>query len=115
MLLAVVGLYGLLSFMVSQRLPEIGIRLALGAGRADVLRLIAGQGVVLAGWGVAIGVIGALAAQRWLASQVWGIAPNDPATFVAMAGVTLVVAFAASAIPAVRAGRVDPVDSLRRE
>jgi putative ABC transport system permease protein len=115
MLLAAVGLYGVLSFLVSQRLPEIGIRLALGAERADVLRLIAGQGVALAAAGAAFGILGALAARRWLASQVWGIAPNDPMTLVGMAAVALVVAFVASAIPALRAGRVDPVASLRRE
>ncbi|MFN0180562.1 MAG: ADOP family duplicated permease [Gemmatimonadales bacterium] len=115
MLLAAVGLYGVLSFLVSQRLPEIGIRLALGAERADVLRLIAGQGVALAAAGAAFGVLGALAARRWLAAQVWGIAPNDPTTLVAMATVALAVAFVASAIPAWRAGRVDPATSLRRD
>ena len=114
-LLAAVGLYGLLSLLVSQRLPEIGVRLALGASRTNLLALIAGQGGGLAGLGVILGIGGAILARRWLATQVWGIEATDPTTFVAIAVGTLLVAFAASAVPAIRACRVDPVSTLKRE
>ena len=114
-LLAAVGLYGLLSLLVSQRLPEIGVRLALGASRTNLLALIAGQGVARAGLGVILGIGGAILARRWLATQVWGIEATDPITFVAIAVGTLLVAFAASAVPAIRACRVDPVSTLKRE
>ena len=111
--LAIVGLYGLLSYAVSQRTQEIGVRIAHGAGRRDIFTLLLGQGVRLALAGVAIGIAGALWLSRLLESLLFGVAPRDPFSLAAAAAVLMAVALLASAVPARRATRVDPIVALR--
>jgi predicted permease len=113
--LAVVGLYGVVSFLVSRRIQEIGIRMALGAQRRDVLRMILLNGISLAGTGLAIGVIVALAAAPLMRSLLDGVRPRDPVTFVAISLILLTATFVATWIPAFRATRVDPNAALRCE
>jgi predicted permease len=114
-LLAIVGTYGVLSFTVAQRSHEIGVRIALGAGRRDVLRLVLGHGMLLAGLGIVAGLAGSLALTRFLRSFLFGLVPNDPLTFAAVAVVVASAALAACYIPARRAMRVDPMVALRYE
>jgi predicted permease len=111
--LAALGTYGVVSFGVSQRRKEIGIRIALGATRGDVLQLVVGQGIALAVAGVAVGVAGALATTRVLASLLYGVAPTDPATLVSIVGLLVVAVVMASWIPARRAAGVHPSEALR--
>jgi len=113
--LAMAGVYGVLAYMVSQRSNEIGLRMALGASPASVLRLILRQGLVFAGLGVALGLAGALAATRLLTSMLFEVKPGDPLTYVGAAVLLGAVALAASYIPARRASRVDPNVALRHE
>jgi len=113
--LASVGIYGVISYLVSQRTQEIGIRLALGARRADVLRLILTQGTKMAGLGVLIGLAASLLLTRLMAKMLYGVSPSDPLTFFAVAAILTLVALAASYIPARRAMRVDPIVALRYE
>jgi predicted permease len=113
--LAAVGIYSVLAFLVGQRTREIGVRIALGAGRASVLRLVARQGMVLAAGGLALGLALALALSRVLASELYGVAATDPWSFGAMAVALSGLALAACLLPARRATRVDPVVSLRTE
>ena len=113
LLLASIGIYGLLAYMVGQRSHEIGLRLALGAQRADVLRLVLGKGVVLAGLGIGAGVIFAASTASMMASLLYGVRPHDPAVFLMVPLVLLVVAIAASYVPAWRATKVDPMVALR--
>ena len=115
LLLATVGVYGVISYSVAQRTRELGIRIALGARRAHLVRLVLGQGLGLAGVGVAVGVVAALAATRLLSSLLFGVSPTDPATFAAIALLLLAVAAAASLVPARRAARADPMAALRAE
>jgi len=115
LLLAGLGIYGTISYLVSERTHEIGIRLALGATRGTILQMILRQGLALAVAGAALGLVGALIVSHLMAGLLFGVSPNDPLTFV---GVTLVltgVALAASYIPAMRAMRVDPLVALRYE
>ncbi|HVT97265.1 MAG TPA: FtsX-like permease family protein, partial [Acidobacteriaceae bacterium] len=115
LLIASIGIYGVLAYSVTQRTSEIGVRMALGATRPHVLRLIVREGLVVSGVGIGIGLMGALALGRVLASLVFGIQVHDPSTF-AVAAVTLtLVAMAASIVPALRASRVDPMVALRHD
>jgi putative ABC transport system permease protein len=113
LLLAGIGLYGVVACTVSQRTREIGIRMAIGAPRRAVLGLFLRQAARLAGLGIVLGLLGAVALTRLLASQLYGVEPTDPATFAAVAGLLLVVALGASFLPARRAVGVDPMDALR--
>ena len=115
LVLAAVGVYGVISYAVSQRTQEIGVRVALGAQRGDVLRLIVGHGALLGGVGVAIGLVGALGATRFLRTMLFGVSPFDVASFIGVAGLLGIIAVLASYIPARRAARVDPVEALRYE
>jgi predicted permease len=115
LLLASVGLYGLLSYAVSQRTGEIGVRMALGAAAADVLRLVIGRGMWLVALGISAGIVLALLATRLLVSQLYGVTPTDPTTYVTVALILLSVALTACALPARRAARIDPVRALRAE
>ena len=118
LLLAAVGIYGVLSYSVNQRVQEIGIRIALGANRGNVLRLLIGQGLSLAIAGVAAGAVAALILARLLASfsqLLYGVTANDPATFLTVSFVLMSTAFLACYIPARRATRIDPMQALRAE
>jgi predicted permease len=115
LLLAAVGIHGVLSYSVSQRRREIGIRMALGARRTDVVGAIMREAVSLTGVGLALGLGGAVALTRVLRGQLFGIAPTDPATFAAVAAVLAAVALAATFAPARRASRIDPIVALRSE
>jgi putative ABC transport system permease protein len=113
--LTLVGIYGVVSYMAAQRTREIGIRVALGAQRSNVLQLVLGQGVRLTVIGAIAGVLGSLALARWLKSELFGIKPTDPVTLISAAGLMLLVALAACYLPARRATRIDPLEALRHE
>ena len=113
LLLATLGVYSVISYVVTQRRQEIGVRVALGAQSSDVLRMVLRQGLTLAVFGIAIGTIASLVVGRLLARFLFGIAPNDPTAFVAVILLLAGVAAVASLVPAVRATRVDPVAALR--
>jgi len=113
--LTALGLYGVINYGVTQRTQEIGIRMALGARRAQVLRLVVGQGMRIALAGLALGWIAAFAIARMLPNQLFGVNAFDPATFVGMAFLLGAVALAASYFPARRATRLDPVEACRYE
>ena len=115
MVLACIGLYGLLSYETSQRTHEIGIRMAIGAQPEDVLRLLLGQGAALAIVGALAGIAAGAGVARYLSSLLYGVKPTDPATFIAVAVLLVLVAVAACSIPARRAMRVDPMVALRYE
>jgi len=115
LLLAAVGIYGVLHFAGTRRTREIGIRMALGAGRADIVRLVLSRSMIFVVAGLAFGIAGALAASSLIGRILGGVTPTDPLTFTAVAVIFGSVAFAASAIPARRASRVDPVEAVRYE
>ena len=113
--LAAIGLYGVLAYSVARRTREIGIRMALGAQRADVMRLILSQGLVLVAVGGVIGITVALVTGRVLRAYLVGVSQTDPVTFIAVALLLAAVAMLACRFPARRAGRIDPMEALRYE
>ena len=112
-LLASIGIYGLLAYMVGQRSREIGIRMALGARRADILRMFLGKGVALAGVGIVAGLVFSASTASMMASLLYGVRPHDPAVFLIVPLFLLAVAALASYLPARRATKVNPIVALR--
>jgi ABC-type antimicrobial peptide transport system permease subunit len=115
LLLTCVGLYGLMAYTVNRRTGEIGIRMALGAKRAGIARMVLGETLLLLTCGLAIGVPVAVFASRLIASQLFGLKPGDPVTFLIACAVMVAVTMAASYLPARRAASVDPMQALRSE
>lgn len=115
LVLSAIGMYGVLSYAVSQRTHEIGIRIALGAEPRDVLALVVGRGLVLTAAGLVLGVAAALCSTRVMTTLLYEVKPSDPPTYIVIATVLALVAFVASYIPARRATRVDPLIALRLE
>jgi ABC-type antimicrobial peptide transport system permease subunit len=113
--LASVGLYGVMAYAVTQRTREVGIRMALGAQPGDVMRMIVRESMVPVLIGMLIGLVAALALGRLIASLLYGVAPGDPGSIVLAVGAMLAVALLAAAVPARRAGRVEPMTALRYE
>ncbi len=113
--LAVIGVYGVLAYLVSQRTREIGVRLAIGAAPSDVVRLFVREGLVLAAIGLVCGLAGAVAAARALTTMLFGVTPTDPVTFAGVATALAIIALAASYLPARRAAAVDPMNALRMD
>jgi putative ABC transport system permease protein len=110
-----VGTYGVLAYSVSQRTKELGLRLALGAGRREVVSLIVREGLAVGAVGLAVGLMAAAALARVLSSLVFGVSVRDPVTYTAVSGLLFVIAVTACVVPAIRASRVDPMVALRLE
>jgi len=113
--LATIGIYGVIAYAVAQRRPEVGVRLALGAQRHDIIQMIVGNGMKLALVGLALGVAGAMAISGILQQFVYGMSATDPATLAAVTALFLFVALVANIVPSLRALAVDPVEVLRSE
>jgi ABC-type antimicrobial peptide transport system permease subunit len=113
--LGAIGTYGVLAYAVARRTNEIGVRMALGAQRGDILRLVLRRGAALAAIGIILGLAGAAGLSRSLTAMLYGLTPLDPTTYVAVAGLFAVVTALASYVPARRAANVDPIDAIRCE
>jgi putative ABC transport system permease protein len=114
LLLAAIGMYGVMAYTVTQRTQEIGIRMALGAQRSDVLRLVVRQGMILAAIGVVAGLVGAFGLTRVMTGLLFNVRPDDPTTYLAISFLLIVVAFLACYLPARRAAKLDPAIALSR-
>jgi putative ABC transport system permease protein len=115
LVMACVGIYGVISYLVSQRTREIGVRMALGAQRRDILRLVLSHGTKMTSLGAVLGMIASLGLTRLMASQLFGVRSYDPGTFACVVVLLMLVGVAASCIPAQRAMRLDPIVALRHE
>jgi putative ABC transport system permease protein len=115
LVMSCVGIYGVISYLTSQRTHEIGVRMALGAERRDVLRMVVGEGAKMATIGIAFGLVAALGLTRLMAKVLFGVSAHDPLTFVGVAALLGFVTVAACYIPARRATKVDPMVALRYE
>jgi putative ABC transport system permease protein len=115
LLLAAVGLYGVVSYSVAQRTREMGVRIAIGASRSSVLSLVVGEGLRLVAVGAVLGLLISLALTRWMATLLYAIGPRDATMFAAAAVTLLITGLLASYVPARRATRIDPVNALRAE
>ena len=115
LILAAVGIYGVMSYLVTQRTREIGLRMALGAQRSDVLKLVVGQGLKLVAIGVALGLFAAFALTRYMSSLLFGVSATDPVTFIIISVTPVAIALLASYIPARKATRIDPMRALHYE
>jgi putative ABC transport system permease protein len=115
LILSAIGIYGVLSYVVSRRTREIGIRVAIGAGRLQVLRLVLGQGLVLTVTGVVVGLVAAFWGSAFMRDMLYGVTPTDPLTFVVVGVLLTLIAMIASLVPALRATRVDPLVALKAE
>jgi putative ABC transport system permease protein len=115
LLLTGIGIYGVMAYSVSQRTSEIGVRIALGAGKSSIFRLVVGQAMTIVAISLVVGLIGALAATRLLNSLLFGVGASDPVTFIGIVLLVSAVAFIAAWLPARRATRVDPIIALRAE
>jgi ABC-type antimicrobial peptide transport system permease subunit len=111
----VIGLYGVIAFVVARRTKEIGVRMALGARRPDIVRLVLRQGLTLVGIGLVLGLAGSVGVTRFLKTLLFGVTATDPVTFVGISALVVLVALAACYLPARRATRVDPMQALRYE
>jgi ABC-type antimicrobial peptide transport system permease subunit len=115
LLLASIGIYGVLSYMVGQRTKEIGVRMALGAQKFDVLRMVLKDGARMTLVGIVLGLVGSLGLTRLIRSMLYGVKPNDPLTFISVAALLCAIAMLACYIPARKAMQVDPIEALRHE
>jgi putative ABC transport system permease protein len=115
LLLAAVGVYGIISYSVEQATHDISVRLALGAARRDIMRLVLGQGMKLAGAGLVLGTAGAFGASRLLAKMLYGVKPTDPSTYAVVAAALGAIALVACYLPARRAMRLDPILALKQD
>jgi ABC-type antimicrobial peptide transport system permease subunit len=115
LLLASIGIYGVLSYMVGQRSKEIGVRMALGAQKFDVLRMVLKDGARMTLAGIILGIVGALALTRLMRTMLYGVRPTDPLTFISVAAVLGAIAMLACYVPARRAMKVDPMEALRHQ
>jgi putative ABC transport system permease protein len=115
LVLGAIGVYGVISYSIAQRTPEIGIRKALGAHTRDVMRLVLAQGMKFALWGIAIGVLASFALTRLMVSLLFGVSAVDPKTYLAVSLLMAIVALLACYVPARRAMSVDPIRALRHE
>jgi ABC-type antimicrobial peptide transport system permease subunit len=115
LILALIGVYSVIAYVVSQRAHEIGIRMALGASRADVLWMVLRMGLRLIGIGLAVGLLASLALTRLIAAQLWGVSPHDPVTLTGVIAVLVLFGVAACYVPARKATALDPITALKVE